>query len=143
MRVPTTGKGSALRESKAARSKRSSSAKFQIPDDQVQSNSTTASTSVSSVANIDAILSLQGIDDASGERKKAIDHGQATLDILDELKIGFLSGQISEARIKKLKHMVEQRPKVPDDSQLTDILDEIDLRAQVELAKLNMRKLLR
>ena len=62
--------------------------------------------------------------------------GRKVLDLLDELKVGVLSGGVSEAKIVKLERVVETLESVESDSGLQDVLLEIDLRARVELAKL-------
>jgi hypothetical protein len=58
------------------------------------------------------------------------------LDRLDELRLGLLGGRLSMAALERLTLLVaENRGKV-DDPRLTQILDEIEVRAAVELAKL-------
>ena len=88
------------------------------------------------VANPDAILSLQSVDDAQDRRRRAMSQGRKVLDLLEELKLGVLSGDVSEAKIVKLERMVETFESVDSDAGLQDVLLEIDLRARVELAKL-------
>ena len=88
------------------------------------------------VANLDAILSLQSVDDAQDRRRRAMSQGRKVLDLLEELKLGVLSGDVSEAKIVKLERMVETFESVDSDAGLQDVLLEIDLRARVELAKL-------
>jgi hypothetical protein len=57
------------------------------------------------------------------------------LDILDDMKIGLLAGTISESELARLMRTVEDhRDEIPDPD-LEGILDEIELRARVELAK--------
>ena len=88
------------------------------------------------VANLDAIVSLQSVDDAQDQRRRAMSQGRKVLDLLDELKVGVLSGGVSEAKIVKLERVVETFESVESDAGLQDVLLEIDLRARVELAKL-------
>ena len=88
------------------------------------------------VANLDAILSLQSVDDAQDRRRRAMSQGGKVLDLLEELKLGVLSGGVSEAKIVKLERVVEAFESVEADAGLQDVLLEIDLRARVELAKL-------
>jgi len=91
----------------------------------------------SSVARMDAIIALQSVG-AAGEqaRRRAIAQGTAVLDLLDDLKIQVLSGGVRGSHIGRLTGMVQSRPEYEDDRRLRDLLDHIDLRARVELAKL-------
>ncbi|MGI9381599.1 MAG: flagellar assembly protein FliX [Methyloligellaceae bacterium] len=90
----------------------------------------------SAVANLDAIVSLQSVDEAQDLRRQAMSQGREVLDLLDELKVGVLSGGVSEAKLARLERAVGQFESVEDEPGLKDVLLEIDLRARVELAKL-------
>ena len=55
------------------------------------------------------------------------------------MRDGLLAGTLSRDSIIRLAQLVRsQRPEV-DDQRLKDVLDEIELRAEVELAKLDSR----
>jgi len=84
---------------------------------------------------IDAILALQGVDDALASRRKAIRRGRSMLDILDEVKADLLAGQVGESRLNSLLALVQQA-KERVDPQLDALVEDIELRARVELAKL-------
>jgi hypothetical protein len=58
---------------------------------------------------------------------------------LEELRIGLLLGHIPRDRLADLSRMVRDRREDAEDPQLAALLDEIELRAEVELAKLTMR----
>jgi len=58
------------------------------------------------------------------------------LDELEQIRLGLLLGQIPRARLEQLAQMVRARREQLDDPKLIAILDEIELRAAVELAKL-------
>ena len=92
--------------------------------------------SASAVATIDSLLALQEVEDstarASRGRKRAMD----MLDKLDDLRHGLLSGEIPPEKLIALSRLVQSQRAQVDDPKLAEILDEIDLRAQVELAKL-------
>ena len=68
-------------------------------------------------------------------RRAAVDHGRDILDDLDTLKIDLLSGRANPAALERLASRVKQQADRSDDPQLQRILAEIELRAQVELAK--------
>ena len=56
-----------------------------------------------------------------------------------KIRHALLSGGLPESRLNALSQVVQSRREEVDDPRLVEILDEIDLRAQVELAKLSPR----
>ena len=54
---------------------------------------------------------------------------------MDELKVDLLTGALSRDKLLKLAQAVNTRRAEISDPKLGALLDEIDLRAQVELAK--------
>jgi hypothetical protein len=85
-------------------------------------------------ASIDALLALQAVEDPLFARKKAIRRGTALLDTLEMIKADLLLGQVSEGRLNQLMVLVGQARErnLPE---LDGLLDDIELRARVELAK--------
>ena len=88
------------------------------------------------IAALDSILMLQDMGDASDGRSKGLAHGEQLLDILDSVRDGLLAGGIPRATLNKLAVAVTRRHDVFADPKLQDVLDQIELRAHVELAKL-------
>lgn len=93
---------------------------------------------VQAPAAIDALLALQEVDDATERRAKAKKRANNILDRLDEIRHGLLMGSISPHNLQQLRSQIASEHLDVDDPQLKALLDEIDLRAQVELAKLEM-----
>ena len=87
---------------------------------------------------LDSILMLQGLDDSTDGRSKAVAHGEHLLDMLDEVRDGLLAGGVPRATLTRLAVAVTRRHDQFADPQLQGVLDEIELRAHVELAKLEM-----
>lgn len=86
---------------------------------------------------VDALLALQEVSGEPNRRAEARQHGEDLLDQLDELRLALLDGRLPRAVIERLAAIVgAQRVKV-DDPHLVQVLDEIELRAAVELAKLD------
>lgn len=85
---------------------------------------------------VDALLSLQEVSGDLDGRSKGRRRGEDLLDQLDELRLGLLDGNLSPARVEKLVDLVASKRGAVDDPRLIQILDEIELRAAVELAKL-------
>ncbi|NBR29945.1 MAG: hypothetical protein EBT83_16285 [Betaproteobacteria bacterium] len=60
------------------------------------------------------------------------------LDALEQLRDGLLSGSLPVATLRNLERMVAQERALVSDPKLNAVLDDIELRAAVELAKLEM-----
>lgn len=88
---------------------------------------------------LDALLALQSVDMTVERRKKATQRGRNILDLLDAVKLGVLDGTLVPAALEGLSSAVGSARETTDDPALEGILDEIELRAQVELAKLQRR----
>ncbi|HZY50119.1 MAG TPA: flagellar assembly protein FliX, partial [Devosia sp.] len=80
------------------------------------------------------LLALQAVDDPVLGRKKAIRRGTALLDTLEQIKADLLIGRVSEGRLNQLMVLIGQARdrNLPG---LDGVLDDIELRARVELAK--------
>jgi hypothetical protein len=90
------------------------------------------------IGALDSILMLQGLDDSVDGRSKAAAHGEALLDMLDQVRDGLLAGGVPRATLNRLANAVTRRHDQFNDPRLQGVLDEIELRAHVELAKLEM-----
>jgi hypothetical protein len=87
------------------------------------------------LTSLDALIALQGFDDPSERRRRAIKRGRTALDALDALKIGLLAGTLDGAALARLKAAAPELIEASGDPRLDLILGEIELRAAVELAK--------
>src|SRR5580692_3317831 len=87
---------------------------------------------------LDSILTLQGLDDSTSGRSKGLAHGEHLLDMLDQVRDGLLAGGIPRSTLNRLAVAVGRRHESFADPKLQGVLDEIELRAHVELAKLEM-----
>jgi len=88
------------------------------------------------VGAVDALLALQEVSEDPGHRGRARRRGEELLDRLDDLRLALLEGRLPLATIEKLADLVAARRARVDDPRLLAILDQIELRAAVELAKL-------
>jgi hypothetical protein len=91
------------------------------------------------IGGIDALIALQGIEDPTERRRHALKRGRHALDALDELKIGLLGGNLSPATLIKLKSAAAYLKDASGDAGLDTVLGEIELRVEVEIAKLAPR----
>ena len=89
-----------------------------------------------SISRVDTILALQEVPDPEARRKRAVRRGEELLEELEEVRLGILSGTIPRDRLKRLAQSLEQTRERVEDEQLAEVLAEIELRAAVELAKL-------
>jgi len=103
--------------------------------DETASRGQASMASAGQAARIDSILALQTVEDPLFSRKKAVRHGQSMLDTLEEMKADLLLGRISEGRLNRLMALVT-RARPDADPNLKALIDDIELRARVELAKL-------
>ena len=103
-------------------------------------SATTAAGSVGGIADVSALMALQGVEDVTERRRRAVRRGSGLLDRLDELKLAMLSDQDGEGALSGLRRtLAESRPD-DDHAPLNALLDQIDLRAAVELAKAEVRR---
>jgi hypothetical protein len=91
------------------------------------------------IGGIDALIALQGLEDATERRKRGVKRGRLALDALDELKIGLLGGMLSEATLNRLKSAASGLRDGSGDDGLDGVLGEIELRVEVEIAKMTAR----
>lgn len=101
---------------------------------------TAALGSVGGVAGLSALMALQGVDDPTERRRRAVRRGGGLLDRLDELKLAMLAGEAGEGALQRLSCTLREDRPGDDDQDLTSLLDQIDLRAAVELAKAEVRR---
>ena len=83
---------------------------------------------------LDAILALQSVGDATSGKRRAVKRGTTLLDLLEGIKADLLVGGIS---MERLDALVEELSTYRDRTEpgLDAILDDIELRVRVELAK--------
>lgn len=88
------------------------------------------------VTSVDALLALQEVPEAPLDYRQAKRRGEALLDQLDELRHGLLIGAMPLAQLERLAQTLKARRGEIDDPRLAEVVEEIELRAAVELAKL-------
>ncbi len=94
-----------------------------------------AGNAVSAPTELDAILALQSVEDPTQKKRRSVKRGRALLDNLEALKADLIVGKVSATRLERIVALVRQaREQV--DPELDVVIEEIELRALVELAKL-------
>jgi hypothetical protein len=91
------------------------------------------------VGGIDALIALQGVEDPAERRRHAVKRGRLALDALDELKVGLLGGTLAPATLARLRSAAGFLKDGSGEPGLDGVLGEIELRVEVEIAKMAAR----
>jgi hypothetical protein len=118
--------------------RRASGGAFTVTED-ASPRSSNAAGSLRAISTIDALIALQGVEDPTQRRKRAVAKGRTALDVLDALKLGLLDGGVDQSMLSRLKVASEGLTDASGEAGLDVVLGEIDLRVAVELAKAGVR----
>jgi hypothetical protein len=87
----------------------------------------------------DALLAAQSVGDATereGRRRRTIARGESILERLEALRRSLLLGAVPRETLAQLTQLLRTQREQQLDPRLAALMDEIELRAEVELAKL-------
>ena len=91
------------------------------------------------LGGLEALIAIKSEDGTRERKRRSVRRGQSLLDVLDELKIALLSGHLPPEMQMRLSILL--REEAPSgDPRLDAIMDGIELRAAVELAKIRQAK---
>ena len=96
-------------------------------------------TGISPLASIDSLLSVQEID-SNFAMEREIEHGNNLLDSLEDIRMGLLNGSFSPSQVQNLINNLQHRRNDDIDDELKEIIDEIELRAEIELTKISLAR---
>jgi hypothetical protein len=100
--------------------------------------SQTASVSATrSVMGVDALIALQDVGGPLERKRRAVGRASRMLDALDDIKQALLGGDLTMADVERLRRAIRDERSHTDDPNLEAVLDQIELRAAVEAAKLD------
>jgi hypothetical protein len=89
-------------------------------------------------SSVDSLLAIQEVsDEGGGGNAKARQRAEMMLDRLEEIRTGLLLGAIPTSQLQDLARVARETRETFLDPALGDVLDDIELRARVELAKLD------
>ena len=132
MRIYGTN-GSALAKAPAG-ARRAGGGGFSVGE-QAGARQPAAAGSLRAISTVDALLALQGVEDFSARKKRAVAKGRNALDALDSLKVGLLDGNLDSSTLARLKVAAEGLTEETGDAHLDELMRDIHLRLAVELAK--------
>ena len=98
--------------------------------------------SVAAVSGVGALLGAQEVSEQEIRRKRSIKRAGLTIGALENLRDALLIGTLPLSTLTRLESIIAEERLNNDDPVLQGILDEIELRAAVELAKLEVAGLL-
>lgn len=99
------------------------------------------SAGVVGVSGIEALLALQDVGGPLERRKRAVTRAGRILDVLDEVRIALIDGELSPSSLDRLVRAVREERQNTEDARLEGLLDEIETRAAVEIAKLEQARI--
>lgn len=102
----------------------------------------TETRSTSLVSDISSLIAVQAADDIDQrqKRKRMRGRGEALLKQLDSIRLNLMSGSVTLQHLQELDTLLEQSREQIEDQALQAVLDEIELRAAVERAKLEQAR---
>jgi hypothetical protein len=128
------GPNGATLGSPAANARRTGPTGFSLPDATATSD-VRAAAAPRVTGGIDALLAMQGVEDPIERRKRSVQQGKGALDVLDDLKLGLLSGNFDASTVSRLRAAAANLKSTSGDPGLDAVLSQIELRVEVELAK--------
>ncbi|MDB5521377.1 MAG: fliX [Tardiphaga sp.] len=118
----------------ASGAKRASGTSFALPDAS-SATDIRAAAAPRPATSLDALMALQGVEDSVERKRKSVQRGRGALDVLDELKISLLAGSFDSSTVTRLRAAATALKASSGDPGLDSVLSEIELRVEVELAK--------
>ncbi len=112
---------------------------FSVATEDSAPPTTTPAAALRTIGGIDALIALQSEDGPAGRRRRAVKRGRVALDALDELKHGLLAGSLGPSTLARLKSVATELKDASGEPGLDAVLAEIELRVEVEIAKLTPR----
>lgn len=136
-----TGPGTASPAALRRKSGKGGEGKGGFADALAGADSSSAAGPAGQVEALGSLLALQEIpSDTLEGRRRAVARGDDILDRLEEIQLGLLTGRIPRDRLERLVSVLRDQSAGVVDPGLKSVLEAIELRAAVELAKLDREK---
>lgn len=89
---------------------------------------------MSAMQDIGSLLALQSVEDPLARRKRQVKRGTDMLDLLERMKADLVVGLVSPGRLDQMARLLSEARERGEPG-LDGLLDDIELRVAVELAK--------
>lgn len=86
--------------------------------------------------NVSSLWTLQTLDDEFGERESFFESSEKIIDELKDLRLCLLNGELTKQNIQNLSTVLDNSQISFKDREMQKLLDDVRLRAAIELAKL-------
>lgn len=126
--------GAAAAAAPSTTTRRPTAAPFSLGE-QAPTRQSGAAGTLRAISSLDALMALQGVEDLTQRKKRAVAKGRNALDALDVMKAGLLDGSVDRSTLARLKVAAEGLTEQTGDAGLDQVMQAIDLRVAVELAK--------
>ncbi len=93
-------------------------------------------TRAATVAATTALIALQEVEELDERRRRAVGRAHAMLDELEEIRNALLLGGLPAETLARIRRLLAERPAELGDPKLESLVREVELRTEVELAKL-------
>src|SRR3954451_14445870 len=133
------GSNAASQVANASAPRRAASGGLSV-DDGEGPHTTQPAAALRTIGGIDALLASQGQDDPAERKRRAVTRGRTALDVLDELKLEVLGGTPGPSTLQRLKAATGEVSDSSGAERLDSVLAEIELRLEVEIAKIAPRR---
>ena len=91
------------------------------------------------ISSVDAVVGLQEITGDNTDERGAKNRANLILDKLEDIRMGLLMGQIPKSNLEELSKILIVARENSIDSNLLQVIEDIELRAKIELAKLAIK----
>jgi len=138
MKVPTVTRGGSSEPARRKKASGGHGAEFAETLREAAARSASDVAQAPAAQGVSAAFLAQQADDATeeGGRGAAKRYADDILDRLEELRLALLAGRIPEDRLAEIARILRARRQTSSDPELNAIIEEIELRAEVEIAKL-------
>lgn len=105
-------------------------------DDVSETSAPESAPTAAPVVGANIFLGLQEVSEEEVERRRAMKQGKSMIDALEQLRDSLLVGTVSSRTIRQLEQVLGEQRAATLDPRLQSIMNDIEVRAAVELAKL-------
>ncbi len=138
MKIKGPGRVTPGRVERTKESKPADKAAFEKALGSEEAQSSGAMSGTAPITSVNSLLSLQEMPSATDGKSKGVQRAEGLIEHLEAIRHGLLLGQISKKRLQDIVRALEVQREKNMDPGLVQIINDIELRAKVELAKLEV-----